>query len=177
MKKVFYIIAVLLLMGSTRIFASDTKPIQFSLFNPVQMLDENASVKGVRLSLFYGVNDNITGVDYGLIYNRVKKNVIGGQSGLVNNVGGNFGGQQSGAVNITNGNFNGLQFGLVNLSKGGFVGVQVGVIYNYAGTMNGIQLGLINNTENLSGLQIGLVNINGSKDPFMFLPFVNFSFK
>jgi hypothetical protein len=43
--------------------------------------------------------------------------------------------------------------------------------------MKGFQLGFVNFTGHLEGLQIGLININGGKDPFYILPIVNFSFR
>ena len=42
--------------------------------------------------------------------------------------------------------------------------------------MRGLQLGLINTTEDLDGVQIGLININGNNRPLGFFPIVNASF-
>jgi len=63
-----------------------------------------------------------------------------------------------------------------NKVEGTMKGVQLGIV-NCTGETNGLQLGLINHTKNLNGgLQIGLGNINANKDPFGFLPFVNWNF-
>jgi hypothetical protein len=47
------------------------KPIQLALFNPVQIAPEESSIIGVRLSLLYGKNANMNGLQLGLI------NIIG----------------------------------------------------------------------------------------------------
>jgi len=160
MKKVFYVIVVLLLVGSTQVFAQGTKPVQVSLVNPVQIFREDTSIEGFRINFLYGLNANLKVLDLG-VGNGIKRNVEGVQFGFINYVQGNFLGWQQSAANFTRANYTGFQTGF----------------YNYAGKMNGFQLGLVNHTGSLEGLQIGLVNINESKKPFYILPIINFSFK
>ncbi len=117
------------------------KPIQLALFNPIQIVPENESISGFRLSLLYGCNKNMTGFDWGLV-TRTSGNLLGVQWGFVGLVDGSSEGWQSNAVSITNGAFKGLQMG----------------IYTSANHVNGVQFGLINSTGSMKGIQLGLLN-------------------
>lgn len=215
-----------------------TKPIQLAVFNPVQMVPEEESIKGLRLSLFYTVNQDMTGFSYAFLgVNRTtgdvkgvewglgnwtegsfygwqaglgsytKERFVGWQGGLAAVSEGDFTGLQSGGVtwsegsffhgwqagwlvNYSSGDFVGLKTGLVNIAKGPVRGAELAAVnyndasmkgfqggfVNYAAEMHGLQLGFVNITKNLDGVQIGLGNYNGNKEPFEFLPFVNWSF-
>jgi len=113
MKTLSCIIAVLLLMGSTQVFAQGTKPFQISLLNPVQIFKEDTSIEGIRINFLYGVNANLKGLDLGL-GNGIKRNVEGVQLGFVNYVEGNVVGWQGSAANFTMANFSGFQSGFYN---------------------------------------------------------------
>jgi len=78
------------------------KPINLALFNPVQIVPETEDVNGLRLSLLYGKNRNMTGLDVSL---------VGVNSGL-------FQGVQLGLVSWVE---DGLQIGLLNFAKNGFL--------------------------------------------------------
>lgn len=163
MKKALLGFLVLMLVGSFQVFAEEgTKPIQISLINPIQIFNEDTSICGFRLNLICGVNDNVTGFDLG----------------LGNVVKGNFKGVQWGAVNYVEGNASGwMDASITNIVKGEFTGFQSAWIYNYAGKVtSGLQFGLINNTDDLNGVQIGLLNFNGKGEPMGFFPIVNWSF-
>jgi len=152
---------------------SDVKPIQLSLWENVQLYDSSTSIQGIRLSV-YGVNQEVCGIDCGLILN-VKGDMKGRQAGIVNLVGGDVTGSQRGFVNLLEGDFFGWQTGGVNINKGQTVGLQAG-LFNSTNDLRGLQFGFVNFTETLYGIQIGIVNINNSGTPFKFLPIVNFSF-
>lgn len=171
--------------------AEEVKPIQLAVFNPVQLVSEDKSISGVRLSLFYTVNKNVSGVsavwlgvnrvtgdagdiELGLV-NWVEGNAYGVQIGIVNHVGKQCGGLQYGMVNTVGGDFTGVQWGLVNWTEGLMRGGQAGVV-NYAKEVRGLQLGVVNYTKSLDGLQIGLGNYNGNKKPMEFMVLVNWSF-
>jgi len=139
---------------------AEEKPIQLSLFSPVQLLSEETAVAGVRLSLLYGKNAYVTGFDWGLVSHSTSGESKGVQFGLVGLVDVDFIGWQNTAVNITKGNFEGFQWGLVN----------------YAGHANGFQLGFVNYAVSMRGLQIGLVNIIKQGGQFPVFPIVNWSF-
>lgn len=136
------------------------KPIQLSLFSPIQLVPEENAISGVRLSLLYGKNKYVSGLDWGLVSHSTSGMSKGVQFGLVGLVDADFTGWQGTAANITKRNFEGFQFGIVN----------------YAGHANGLQLGLVNYALSMKGLQIGLVNIIKQGGQFPVFPIVNWSF-
>jgi len=148
------------LMGlSTQAFAQ-SKPVQLSLFTPVQIFNENVPISGVRLNLIYGRSVSVTGLDLGLVNHTTTGKSMGLQYGLVGIADADFVGWQDNAVNMVKGNFEGIQSGLVN----------------YAHYANGLQFGFVNYAATMKGLQIGLVNIIGQGGQFPVFPIVNWSF-
>ena len=139
---------------------AEEKPIQLALFNPVQIFPEATEIKGVRLSLFYGKNVSVTGLDWGLVNHTTTGPFLGVQFGGVGLADSDFTGWQDCWVNVTKGKMEGMQWGLVN----------------YAGHASGFQLGLVNYAVTMHGLQIGLVNIIKQGGQFPFFPIVNWSF-
>jgi hypothetical protein len=123
--------------------AAEGKPFQLSLVSPVQVVPEGESVSGLRLSLLYGKNANVSGVDLSLVAAHATGSFTGFQMSLVGLVDGDFLGWQSNLVNLTAGSMKGLQWGL----------------YNRAARVEGLQLGFVNQAGTIRGLQIGLVNI------------------
>jgi hypothetical protein len=113
---------------------SNWTPIQFAIWKPVQVVDENYDVYGLRINIFYGLNKDIRGVDIGLVINealslygvqmsmflnRVTEGMLGMQFGLINKAG-RVGGIQIGLINDTK-NLAGLQFGLLNINRNGWL--------------------------------------------------------
>lgn len=142
---------VLGLLASTG--ARAEKPINLSLFTPIQVFDESETISGFRFNLFYGRQARMSGFDLGLV-NHVKSEFLGVQWGF---------------VNIVEGSGLGWQAGVVNYNKGQFLGAQTG-FFNYAGNMTGLQFGFINWANTMKrGIQIGLANIieNNGWLPFM----------
>jgi hypothetical protein len=146
--------------GAAPTFAQQDRPVQLALFTPIQLFPESNSISGIRLSLIYGRNVNVTGVDLGLVNHTTKGTTTGVQWGLVGLSDADFMGWQDNGVNIVKGNFEGLQWGFVN----------------YANHANGLQLGVVNYARSLKGLQIGLVNIIKQGGAFPVFPIVNWSF-
>lgn len=136
------------------------KPIQLSLFAPIQLVSEENAISVVRLSLLYGRNASVTGLDWGLVSHSTSGTSKGAQLGFVGLVDADFVGYQGTAVNITKGSFEGFQWGIVN----------------YSGHVSGFQLGLVNYAMSMKGLQIGLVNIIRQGGLFPVFPIVNWSF-
>jgi hypothetical protein len=170
------LLALLIVLAITGVvFAQGTKPIQLSVFNPVQMVPESESIKGVSLDLFYTVNQDFTGfglsflgvnqangntagVQWGL-GNWDKGYVHGWQAGIVNYARERFVGFQEGWVNVTEGDFTGVQMGLVNWTEGYFHGWQAGAFNYTVGRFVGLQSGWINMSKGQSsGVNLGLVN-------------------
>ena len=63
---------------------ASTAHFQFSVFNPVQLVDEKENVAGLRLTLLYGKNADISGIDLGLGITH-SKNITGIQIGGIGN--------------------------------------------------------------------------------------------
>lgn len=186
--------------------AEGAKPLQLSLFNPVQLVPEDEAVEGVRLNLFYTSNTDVISLDLGLGLNRVtgtykgvqfalvnwdEQDATALQVGLVNYIGGKGVGVQYGTVNVVEGDFSGVQWGFVNwvensmrgfqygclnVSRGESIGMDLGLVNFNDGSFQGLMLGLVNYTKSLNGLQIGLINYNGNQDPFEYMVLVNWSF-
>ncbi len=155
-----FVIFILAMIFTAPPAAAQEKPIQLSLFNPIQIVPEGSPIKGVRLSLLYGRNTTVTGFDWGLVSHTTTGLSKGVQFGLVGIVDADYLGFQSTVVNITKGNFEGFQWGVVN----------------YANHANGFQLGLVNYAVTMKGLQIGLINIIKQGGQFPIFPIVNWSF-
>lgn len=150
-----------------------TLPLQLSLVSPLSLVDETDSVNGLRLTLIFCENRNVSGLDFGLA-NRATGAQRGFQLGGVNVVEGDLAGLQGGAVNWVGGKANAWEFGLINIVKGEVAGGQFGFLdvavasvncqfglANYAGRMDGLQVGCINVAESVSGMQFGIVNYTG----------------
>jgi hypothetical protein len=147
-------------------------PFQIAVIGPtIQLVDDDADIKGVRLNLIYGKNANVYGLDLGLV-NHVNGEFKGLQWGLVDMVDGSAKGWQEGVVAIARENFQGLQGGFINFVGHG-EGVQWRGIYNHAEYLGGLQLGLVNVAEDMHGLQIGIINIIRSNESHPVLPLVN----
>ncbi len=136
------------------------KPVQLAFVTPIQIVPDDYGVSVIRLSLLYGRNTNVSGLDWGLVSHCTSGMSKGVQFGLVGMVDADFTGFQATAVNITRQNVEGFQWGVVN----------------YAGHASGLQLGIVNYAMSMKGLQIGLVNIIKQGGQFPVFPIVNWSF-
>lgn len=157
--------AVLLVLMALPVILSTTasaqeKPIQLALFNPVQIVPESNSIKGLRINLIYGKNARMTGFDWGFV-NHTTSNQVGIQWGF---------------VGYTEGNFNGWQNNFVSFTKGLFTGLQTGFVSYNSSKVNGLQFSVFNYAETLNGIQLGLINVIGKGGFVPVFPFFNFSF-
>ena len=153
--------------------AQEEHPIQLSLLSPVQIYDETDAISGLRLSLLYGKNTNVTGLDFSFVANHVTGDFKGVQLGIVGVIDGNSTGWQWNAVNFSRGDFNGLQLGLYNRTTTGR-GVQFGTVNHTTGaSYRGLQVSIVNYAQRIDGVQIGLLNIIKEGGQFPFFPIVN----
>ena len=150
----------LIFMCFSSISSSQEKPIQLSLFTPIQIVPEAQSISGFRFNLIYGKNATVTGLDLGLV-----NKTTGMQSGV-----------QWGGVNLTDGGLSGWQSGFVNISKGSSVGLQTGAVNYHQGHFNGLQFSIVNYAATLKGLQLGIINIIGEGGFLPVFPLFNFDF-
>jgi len=179
-------------------------PFQFSIWNPIQLFPEDWNVYGLRMNVFYGKNQDVYGLDLGLLANRAK-NITGIQiAGFGNKAFESLRGIQIAGIgnNCSNADIYGIQIGFGNRAKnligiqigGGAeasassTGIQFGGLYTKTDELKGVQTGLLNITEKgfglqfgigniatkMSGIQIGLINViqNGFIPVF---PIINFS--
>lgn len=167
------ILLVLVLLPVSSI--AEEKPVQLSLFTPIQIFPEETSITVFRFNLIYGSNASVTGLDLGLV-NRTTSGVSKAfQIGFVNWVEADFVGLQWSPINMVKNDCAGFQAGTVNVVMNDFKGFQWG-IFNYTKHARGLQLGFINYTETGYGLQIGLINIIREGGFLPFFPIVNWSF-
>lgn len=140
--------------------AEETQPLQLAVFNPIQLVPEQDSVAGLRLSLLYTVNKDVTGLSFVLLgVNRATGDVKGVEMGLGNLVEGDMFGGQLGLLNYAKKRTVGLQYGAVNIAKGDFTGVQWGMVNWTEKFMHGVQGGFVNISKGESvGADLGLVN-------------------
>ncbi len=159
------LLSALIVLGMIGIVhAQETKFLQLAVFNPVQLVPEDQSIKGISLDLFYTVNKDVTGFSYSFFgVNRATGNAEGVEWGLGNWVEGYAHGWQSGIVNHSGKRFVGLQGGAVNITKGDFTGLQWGLVNWTEGFLHGVQAGVVNvSKEQFIGADLGLVNYNES---------------
>jgi hypothetical protein len=138
--------------------AEEPKPLQLSLFDPVQIVPATKSISGVKLALIYSRNVDVTGLDFSFIASQATGNFKGVQLAPLNMVGKNFLGVQWGLVSLTGGTVTGAQLGLFNKAQR-VEGLQFGAV-NYAGTIHGIQIGLVNIIEKGGWLPVCII-VNG----------------
>ena len=200
MKKyqVYSLLTVICIFAATAVLAADdvaTKetddgfyatPVQLALFAPIQIAPVDSDVYGLKLSLPYGVNRTLYGLDVGLC--NIDQTVYGIDIGGWTMVKERQYGIQIGGLFASRGNSKSKSYGLniaglVNLSQGSGYGISIGGLANYAADaitglqlacwtsakkMTGLQLGVVNFAGDLTGVQLGLVNIC----PKGYLPFM-----
>ncbi|MFA4982176.1 MAG: hypothetical protein WC592_06905 [Candidatus Omnitrophota bacterium] len=161
-KKILVLVLLGLIVLPQFVKAEETKPIQLAAFNPVQMVPESESIQGLRLSLFYTVNKNVSGLSLvWLGVNRATGDVNGVEIGFGNWVEGAAYGGQIGLVNHAGKRFVGLQYGFANVTEGDLSGIQWGLVNWTEGFMRGVQAGLLNVSKAQSvGGEVGIVNYN-----------------
>ncbi|MEZ4425246.1 MAG: hypothetical protein R3E98_17745 [Gemmatimonadota bacterium] len=173
-RRVTWCLALAAVLGLPALASAQAKPFEFALYSPIQVRNPDDEIQVLRLSLIYGRNESVKGLDVGLVARNTGGVSKGLQYALVGIVDGDFVGWQNNGVSITRGEITGIQSGLYNQAAQGEV-AQFGLV-NQARDVSGFQLGLINLAENLYGVQIGLVNVISSKEAFGVLPLVNWKF-
>jgi len=160
MKKYFNTMLFIVFIAFATTINAQEKPIQLSLFNPIQIFPENSSISGLRINLIYGKNANVTGLDLGLV-----NQTTGTQTGV-----------QWGGLNLNDNGFKGWQLGFVNITKGSSLGLQTAAVNYHLGHFNGLQFSIVNYAATLKGLQIGLINVIGKGGFLPVFPIFNFDF-
>ena len=174
-KSACLIAAALPLFGSAPALEAQSEQFfEVSFWSPRQLRAEDDVIRILRVSLPYGRNVAVHGVDVGFVARSTGGESKGLQYAVVGINDGDFVGWQNSVISLTQGHFTGFQSGLYNeIGRG--EGFQLGLV-NSARTMDGLQIGLVNLADNMYGIQIGLVNVIRSKDSRVFLPLINWSF-
>jgi hypothetical protein len=135
------------------------KPIQLALVPTIQLVPQDQSVRGFRLNI-YGDNQNVSGVDIGLVHETKNR----------------FSGVAFGLLSIVHGECRGLQFsGIYSGAEDRMSGLQVGMV-NRSANIHGLQIGLANFADDMTGVQIGLWNEIKSKEKWQVFPLINAAF-
>ena len=187
MKKL--LISALALLAVATAVQAETHAVDLSLWSPTLQLHSPADDVGVFRLAIYGENNNVTGLDLGIVnissgefnglqyawaYGQTDKDFNGVQLSIASHIRGDMCGVDVGIVNFVEGKTCGLMWGFVNWADNEMNGLELGFI-NCAANLNGVQFGLVNWAKAGHGLQIGLINIFG--DGFLpVFPIINFNF-
>lgn len=166
------IVGIVVMVPVGLVAQENPRPIEISLFSPVQIMGPEADIAGIRLS-FYGRNATMQGLDIGIISHTTGV-TRGVQLGFVGMAEGGFQGFQNTFINISEGPTTGFQLGLYNDAASGEV-FQMG-IFNRLGSGKGFMLGVVNWADDFEGLQIGILNFIKVAEGHVFLPIVNWRF-
>ena len=135
------------------------KPLQLALVPTIELVPQDQSVHGLRLNI-YGNNENVSGVDIGLVHETKSR----------------FSGVAFGLLSIVHGEARGLQFsGIYSGADASISGLQVGMV-NRSANIHGVQIGLANFADDMTGIQIGLWNEIKSKEKWQVFPLFNAAF-
>ena len=168
------LLAVVVLAGTSPIAsAQETKAINLSLWDPIQIFSNDHAIHGVRLNI-YGKNAELKGIDVG-IANWITGDVVGVQLGVINMVEGDFTGFQTAPLQVTEGFMKGIQSGWIFSKNGSGKGLQMAGL-TWSDDFIGLQLGVVNYAVQYHGIQLGLINIIKEGGMLPFFPIFNFSF-
>ena len=162
-----------------------SEQIHFTPFSlaivPGLSIPEKSANSRVAIGVFWGINDNISGVQASTFGGTINQSLKGVQaSGFVNLLNGSMQGyqaagfvnmakspepllgvQHAGIANIAIGYLTGAQIaGIANYEKTGFKGAQVAGIANASiGPCSGAQIaGVVNVANDINGIQVGVIN-------------------
>lgn len=166
--------AILLVAARPAAGEAGPAPVQLSVLDPLQLVEAERGVSGLRLGLLRCANRDVSGFDLCFAATRTRGSLRGLQLSIANEVDGDLTGLQIGfAANYADGNLRGVQLAGVISSAGEGEGVQVASVVAKAKRLRGFQLALITRAEELRGLQLGFLNFN-SKGFLPVFPLFNF---
>ncbi len=169
-------------------------PIQMSIVYP--MTTQGSQTVDYRyyfsFNLLSGRVGAVQGVEFGSLYNRVERDVIGVQFGGLFNWTQKASGVQFAGLGNASKVANGVQFGSLGNITGDVGGIQFGGLANVSESVTGIQVsGLVNINKHMNGLQFagitnlceynkgiqvaGITNITGESRGFQFAGVTNVS--
>jgi hypothetical protein len=173
-------------------------PVGVALVDPAGLWGANDQVFGLSLNGLFGISNDVVGLELSGIGSLVKRSFVGLQlAGIINASARMKGAQLAAIVNLTQAG-EGLQIAPANIAQESFAGAQIALLNVSRGNFVGLQLGLMNrnhmwldcNAERLdcnsepirrdrtdgasvSGLQIGMANMQSNFDGGLQLAFAN----
>ena len=143
-----------------------TTPFELSFICPPLSIPWCDNVSGLRLDLLSGMNQNVSGLDFGTLANIVDYRFAGLQvCGFYNHIGTGVGScQVAGLMNRCDEDFKGLQASAIYNEVGGTMSGAALAAMNLTKELHGLQLGIFNHVDTLVGMQIGLVNYAEDSD-------------
>jgi hypothetical protein len=172
MKKLISLFVAVAMLASFSVSAQDTAPIQFSFFDfdapktkdisgvrfPAIYGKQGGNIKGADLQLLaWSEMESLQGVSFPLVIaggNKITGDMTGVSVGLLSWHLGNDTGANISAINLTN-NVKGMNWGFVNVATG-YTVADVGAVS--ISKKSNFQLGFFNMTDEIDGVQIGLLN-------------------
>jgi uncharacterized protein YjbI with pentapeptide repeats len=159
-KKVGLFCLIISLCLTSLAFAEKTIPLQLSVWEPIQLVNSQNSIAGLRFNLLYTDNLDMSGLTLSAGWAKTSRNMSGIALGPVNWTNGLVYGFNAGILNYGGSRRVGLDVGMVNIAKGNATGAQLGITNWDFGYFHGAQIGVVNYTgENFVGLGLGAVNI------------------
>ena len=172
MKKILLLVAAVMVVSCTGVFAEQWTPVRISLV-PGLALPPFAVTKGISAGILASQLDVVWGVEGSFIWSRVDKEMYGAQLVFVGARAGKMYGIQNSITSKAE-EVRGIQGGFV--SRANIVkGWQSSFAYSKAQDLTGLQTGIINYAKVLKGVQIGLINIAGNAK-IKVLPIINAKF-
>ena len=98
------------------------------------------------------------GVQFGAV--NIDREFTGLRLGLVDYSHDIFDGWQFAAVNVNMADTIGASWSAINYARGNLTGAQIGLFNSIGGSASGFQLGVFNAAADLTGVQIGVLNLN-----------------
>ena len=147
---------------------------QLAFLNPFQLIDDQRSITAFRLSILHGANRDMRGFDLAAGTTRTEGMLRGLQLAGANEVNGDCTGMQVGVfVNYVEGRLSGVQLSGLAAYAGEGTGVQIASVMARAKKLRGFQFALVTVAEEMTGLQLGLLNFN-TKGFLPVFPLFNF---
>ena len=152
-------------------------PVQFSIFYPMTTMGAKTTDYRFNMSLnmFAGRVGAVRGIEYGLIYNHVERDMNGAQFAGIANRTREMNGAQFASIANFGMTVKGAQFaGIANISES-FHGIQFGGIANINSNANGIRFaGIANVSQEFTGIGFaGIINSTGTLRGVQFAGIVN----
>jgi hypothetical protein len=138
-----------------------------------QVFSKSTPVYGLRVSVLYGIQSKVVGLDLGLFNDADSMSGVAvGFCGITR--GNGVGAHLEFGCSVVEADFAGVQTAFVNRVGGQLAGFQFGIA-NSAQSGAGLQIGLMNLSDSMRGVQLGLLNWNSNGFLPLF-PFINFGF-